>query len=58
MNLAKNNLSICEYLEKLWDKEGDNQKVIDKMSKFGIFDSDLDSVVEIGTGSWCYVEKP
>jgi SAM-dependent methyltransferase len=55
---AKNEgLSVCDYVEKLWDKQGDTQAVIDNMAKAGALTPGLSQVLEIGTGTGRYLEK-
>jgi phospholipid N-methyltransferase len=54
----ENKLSVCEYLEKLWDQVGATQLVIDNMENYGCFQSEkLVYVLEIGTGTGRYAEK-
>lgn len=50
-------LSVCEYLELLWDESGNTQAVIDHMAKLGIFDRTISTVCEIGAGSGRFTEK-
>jgi hypothetical protein len=50
-------LSLSEYLEKIWNQQGDSQKVIDQMAAFGAFKRSNLIVVEIGTGTGIYLEK-
>ena len=50
-------LSVCEYVEKLWDKQGDTQKVIDEMASYAVFQTENPNVLEIGTGTGRYLEK-
>lgn len=58
INAAKErNLTVCDYLEMIWNKQGDTQRVIDKMKEMGIFDRNITRVCEIGTGSGRYLEK-
>jgi SAM-dependent methyltransferase len=50
-------LSVCDYVERLWEKPGETQKVIEQMVSCGAFvDANL-NVVEIGTGTGRYLEK-
>lgn len=50
-------LSVCDYVEKLWAKQGDTQKVIEQMASCGAFVAINPNVVEIGTGTGRYLEK-
>ncbi|MDI6729866.1 MAG: hypothetical protein QMD44_13215 [Thermodesulfovibrionales bacterium] len=50
-------LSVCDYVEKLWDKSGDTQRVIDQMASCGVFEVKNPNVLEIGTGTGRYLEK-
>jgi SAM-dependent methyltransferase len=50
-------LSVCDYVEKLWGKQGDTQKVIDQMGSSGAFDKASPTVLEIGAGTGRYLEK-
>ena len=50
-------LSVCDYVEKLWAKQGETQRVIEQMASFGAFGSINPNVVEIGTGTGRYLEK-
>jgi hypothetical protein len=50
-------LSVCDYVEKLWNQVGETQKVIYKMKDFGAFEFDNPAVCEIGAGTGRYMEK-
>lgn len=50
-------LSICDYVEKLWAKQGDTRRVIEQMASCGAFGITNPNVVEIGTGTGRYLEK-
>ena len=50
-------LSICDYVEALWDNKGGTQYVINQMSECGIFANKPLSIVEIGAGTGRYMEK-
>jgi hypothetical protein len=50
-------LSVCDYVENLWDQQGDTQRVIDQMAPYGLFDARNPFVVEIGAGTGRYLEK-
>lgn len=53
----KEGLSVCDYVEKMWDQEGETQKVIDNMEKFGVFQNANPTICEIGAGTGRYMEK-
>ena len=50
-------LSVCDYLERIWGKEGDTERVVAKMGKYGICSDNLKYICEIGSGSGRYLEK-
>ena len=50
-------VSVCDYLENLWEKRGDTQRVIEEMAACGAFAVNAPTVVEIGTGTGRYLEK-
>lgn len=50
-------LSVCNYVEKLWEQQGCTQMVIDQMSSCGAFAIANPNIVEIGTGTGRYLEK-
>jgi len=50
-------ISVCDYVEDIWDQKGETQKIIDKMKVFGAFSFDSPTVCEIGTGTGRYLEK-
>jgi len=56
-NAKEQGLSVCDYVEKIWNQEDDTQKVIDSMDKFGAFKKDKPTVCEIGAGTGRYMEK-
>jgi len=56
-NAHNEGLSVCDYVEKIWDQVGETQKVIDNMEKFGSFDKVSPVVCEIGAGTGRYMEK-
>ena len=53
----KEGLSVCDYVENIWDQKGETQKVIDNMEKFGVFQNANPSICEIGAGTGRYMEK-
>jgi hypothetical protein len=53
-NLA--GLSICDYVEKIWNQQGSTQAVVDEMTRSGCFEN-LDIICEIGPGTGRYIEK-
>jgi len=56
-NAKKGNLSVCDYVEKLWDQVGETQKVIDNMEGLGAFNFNNSTICEIGAGTGRYMEK-
>ena len=50
-------LSVCDYVENLWDQQGDTQRVIDQMASCGVFEAKNQIVLEIGAGTGRYLEK-
>lgn len=56
-NAQKENLSVCDYVEKIWDQRGETQMVIDIMEKLGVFQNANPTICEIGTGTGRYIEK-
>ena len=48
-------LSVCDYVEKLWNKPGDTQRIIEQMASCGVFEARDPNILEIGTGR--YLEK-
>ncbi|MEE8341432.1 MAG: class I SAM-dependent methyltransferase [Candidatus Neomarinimicrobiota bacterium] len=56
-NAQKEDLSVCDYVEKMWDQIGETQKVIDNMEKYGAFNKTNPIVCEIGAGTGRYMEK-
>ena len=58
VNSAKTKgLSVVQYVEKMWNKEGNTQKVIDNLEKLGVFQSSIKNILEIGSGTGRYLEK-
>ena len=53
----KNQQSICDYLETLWNQKGATQLVIDNMIACGALQKQCKNILEIGTGSARYLEK-
>ncbi len=56
-NAQKEGLSVCDYVEKMWNQEGETQKVIDNMEKLGVFQNANPTICEIGAGTGRYIEK-
>jgi len=56
-NAQKEGLSVCDYVEKMWDQKGATKNVIDNMEKLGAFEITNPIVCEIGTGTGRYMEK-
>lgn len=50
-------LSVCDYVEKVWNQEGCTQMVIDRMSSCGAFAATNPNILEIGPGTGRYLEK-
>ena len=50
-------VTVCDYLEMVWDESGNTQAVIHHMAKFGVFDSTIAAVCEIGPGTGRFTEK-
>lgn len=50
-------LSVCDYVEKLWNQSGDTQRVIDQMASCGVFEVNSPNILEIGAGTGRYLEK-
>jgi SAM-dependent methyltransferase len=50
-------LSVCDYVEDLWGKQGDTQRVIDQMASSGVFETANPFILEIGAGTGRYLEK-
>jgi len=53
----KEGLTVCAYVEKMWNQIGETQKVIDNMEKMGAFAFSNPSICEIGAGTGRYMEK-
>lgn len=53
---AKNNQSITEYVETIWQEKGVTQQVIDKFREFGALSSSTKQVCEIGTGTGIFAD--
>ena len=49
-------LSICDYVEQLWDEKGVTEMVIDKMNQCGVLDH-AQKICEIGPGTGIFLEK-
>ncbi|MGZ5191241.1 MAG: hypothetical protein ACXWCZ_09495, partial [Flavisolibacter sp.] len=52
----KENLSVGEYVEKLWDQVGQSDKVIEQVLSL-VSLPPTPSIIEIGTGTGRYLEK-
>lgn len=57
LGAKREGLSVCDYVEKQWNKKGDTQKVIDEMASCGCFFKKHMHIVEIGAGTGRYLEK-
>jgi hypothetical protein len=53
---SKKGLSVGDYLEMFWDAKDFRQINIANMKKFGLFDTRIENICEIGTGSGLYTE--
>lgn len=56
-NAHKKGLSVCDYVEKIWDQVGETQKIIDSMEKYNVFKYTNPTICEIGAGTGRYMEK-
>jgi hypothetical protein len=50
-------LSICDYVEKLWDQQGNTQRVIENLVSYEVFNLENPNILEIGTGTGRFLEK-
>lgn len=57
LEAKKQNLSVCDYVERQWNQQGATQKVIDQIMKCGVFSIAPQNVLEIGAGTGRYTEK-
>lgn len=48
-------LSVCDYVEKIWDQQGQSEMVIEKLSQYGFFKPDI-TLLEIGAGTGRYID--
>jgi len=53
----KAGLSVGEYIDMKFQVPGATQTTIDQMAAYGVFNSKIDSICEIGPGSGRYLEK-
>lgn len=53
----KAGLSVGDYIETRFDVPGSTQKTIDEMAKYGVFDTEIGRILEIGPGSGRYLDK-
>ena len=51
----KEGLSVCDYVENIWNQKGGTQKVIDNMAKFEVFQNANATVCKIGAGTGRYM---
>lgn len=54
---AKSGLSVSDYLDKLWNQQGNRDIIIDELKKLGILNENAKNICEIGTGAGLYAEK-
>jgi ubiquinone/menaquinone biosynthesis C-methylase UbiE len=57
ISAKKDGLSVCDYVEKMWNQVGETIKIIDSMEKFGVFDKINLTICEIGAGTGRFMEK-
>ncbi len=57
LDAEREGLSVCDYVEKLWEAQGDTQRVIEHMLQYGALTAESPKIVEIGTGTGRYLEK-
>ena len=56
-NANKEGLTVCNYVEKMWNQVGETVKIIDSMEKYGAFEYTNPAICEIGAGTGRYMEK-
>ena len=56
-NANKEGLTVCNYVEKMWNQVGETGKIIDSMKKYGAFEYTNPAICEIGAGTGRYMEK-
>jgi SAM-dependent methyltransferase len=56
-NAKSEDLSVCDYVEKMWNQVGETQKIINSMEKYGTFEYNNPTICEIGAGTGRYMEK-
>lgn len=54
---AKSGLSVCDYVENIWQQQGATEKVVGELVRVGVFDGAQNHILEIGTGTGRYLEK-
>lgn len=57
ISAQQDGLSVCDYVEKIWDQVGETQKIIDNMEKLGAFKFNNPTICEIGAGTGRYMDK-
>lgn len=50
-------MSVSDYLEKLWNQKSRTLSIVNRLTKLGIFDYQITTVLEIGTGAGIHAEK-
>ncbi len=55
-NARSANLSICDYVERLWNQAGQTERIIANLDKLGCFKG-CQTVCEIGPGTGRYLER-
>ena len=56
-NANKEGLTVCDYVEKMWNQVGETDKIIDSMEKYGAFEYTNPAICEIGAGTGRYMDK-
>jgi hypothetical protein len=51
------NLSVCDYVERIWNSPGRSAAVIAKLHEIGAVFSATHTIVEIGAGTGRYIER-
>ena len=54
---SQSNLSVPDYLDKIWNHKDNRELIINQLQKFGILNQTIQNICEIGTGAGRYVEQ-
>jgi len=54
---TRSGLSVCDYVEKIWQQQGSTEKVVGELVRLGVFDGERNHILEIGAGTGRYLEK-